>query len=67
VHLKCLLHLSASHLTLAADVPSEISLAIIEVEIYGRSATVSPPASQAMFTWLSALLFQGILECSQTR
>jgi len=47
--LKCLLHLSASHFALAAELASEIHLALFEAEVYGRSITVSPLASRARF------------------
>jgi hypothetical protein len=44
-----LLHLSASHFVLAADLPSEIRLALFEAEVYDRSITVLPLASQTKF------------------
>jgi hypothetical protein len=40
LYLKCLLHLSASHFTLAADHPVEIRLAEFDAEVYYRSITV---------------------------
>jgi len=43
-------HLSASHLALAADLPSEIRLAIFDAEVYSRSIAVFPLASWATFT-----------------
>jgi len=41
--------LSASHYALAADLPSEIRLALFKAEVYGCSFTVLPPASRAQF------------------
>jgi len=43
----CLLHLLASHFVLAADLPSEIPLAVLEDEVYGCPITVSALVSQA--------------------
>jgi hypothetical protein len=39
--------MSASHSALAADLPSEIGLALFEADVYGRSITVLPLASRA--------------------
>ena len=47
--MKCLLHLSATHFALAADLPSEIRLALFEAKVYGHSMTVLPLVSQAKF------------------
>jgi hypothetical protein len=46
---KCLLHLSASHSALAADLPLEICLALFEPDVYSRFIPVSPLASRARF------------------
>jgi len=47
--LMCLLHLSAYHFTLAADLRSVICQALFEAEVYGRSITVLLIASYAEF------------------
>jgi len=45
--LRCLLHLSASHSVLAADLDSEIRHARFDAKVYGCSITVLPLASRA--------------------
>jgi len=49
LYLKCLLHLSASHSALDADLSLEIHLALFEAEVNGRSITALPLASRARF------------------
>jgi hypothetical protein len=48
LYLKCLLSLSASHFTLAADLLSEIPPALLQAEVYGRWSPVLPLPSRAM-------------------
>jgi hypothetical protein len=67
LELKCLLHLSASHFALAADLPLKIRLALFKAKVYGRSITLSLLASQARFTWQSASSFPGMPECPSTQ
>jgi len=51
---------------MAADLPSEIRLALFEAEVYGRSIVVPPLASRAKFAWRSASSFPGMPECPGT-
>jgi len=51
----------------AADLPSEICLALFEAKVYGSSMTVSLLASQARFAWQLASSFPGMPECSGTQ
>ena len=44
---KCLLHRLASYSSFAADYPSEIHLALFELEVYGLSITALLVESQA--------------------
>ena len=64
---KCLLHLSASHMGLAAALPSEICLALFKSVVYGHSVTVLLLLSGAKFAWRSAGSFLGLLECRGTQ
>jgi len=63
---KCLLHLSASHFALAADLPLEIRLALFEEEVYGRSITILLLASRAKLARRSACSLPGMVECPGT-
>jgi len=46
---KYMLHLSASHLALAAGLPSEIRLAILEAKVYGCPFAIFLLPSRATF------------------
>jgi len=49
LQLKCLLHLSASHVALAAELTAEIRLALFKPKVYSRFIAMLPLVSQAMF------------------
>jgi len=63
----CLLSLSASHSDLAANLPSDIRLALFGAEVYGLSITVLPLASRAKLARQSAYSFPGMLDDAGTQ